>query len=377
MPCRDLSINDLVELSNNGIPVAMTSHPGNASLYKLTLWSSGIQERLWDVTCAKADKNNWPRHVLSLGRAIPLLSDDRMKEVEENTSAHHRYVTAYLKTVTGQASDLSCGRVHVRAMEKLFPSVISSYTKLLLEHKEQVLEVFAYLAETRCQEVFTRQISPEGVMTPWQDVTTRPEDVARSCMNVLEELDKLLFSDEVFVPKGGICYGGVLVPLIHMLSDYWRTGETHRYDISGPDMIHYSTRKEHQVALTKLLSHLRGLSQSVIPKNLTVHMPLGTVARVGHVAGHASEAVMRRRMVALRDSCTLDSVAKRNLKEAAMSDESLWPSQISPAATPYFSQHDLLTLGQTISVDEFWKEMPLGDMTEAFSRAKNLLSSRK
>ena len=69
---RNVSINDLVWLREKGVPVTMTSHPGNASLYKLSLWSAGVREMLWDITCVIADMNNQPAQMLKGGSATTL-----------------------------------------------------------------------------------------------------------------------------------------------------------------------------------------------------------------------------------------------------------------------------------------------------------------
>jgi hypothetical protein len=185
-----------------------------------------------------------------------------------------------------------------------------------------------------------------------------------------------LFSDTPLRTVGGACYGGVIVPLAHMLVQYWQTGETHRYDISGPDMIHYATRKDHQHELSSMLRHLQKWDTRYVPKNITVHMPMGTVARVGHVKGHFSEEVMKRKLLVSTDD-NLDSERKKALKVEALHDESLWPFQISPAIDTYFSQHDLVSLGKNIVVDEFWRDVPLGDVHGVLARAHNKLLSRK
>ncbi len=376
VPCSDLSINDLCELGKSNIPVTMTSHPGNASLYKLSLWSCGISEYLWDITCSKADKNNWPKHILAKGEAIPLLSDYLIKNIDENTSQENRYVTAYLRSDLPEYNYGSCGRIHVRAMQENFPSVISSSSRLLLEEKEKLLEVFAYLADTWPEKTFPRFITENGVLVKREAHHVRACDLAESCMNVFSELDHLLFSDLPLTTKGGACYGGAIVPLALMLVQYWKTGETHRYDISGPDMIHYATRKDHQEELSLLLDHLQKWDSRYVPKNITVHMPLGTVARVGYLQGHHSENIMKRKLLVTTDN-NLDSEKKKMLRLEAAQDESLWPFQINPSLDKYFSQHDLSLFGKNIVVDEFWRDVPLGDIFEMLSRANNKLSSRK
>lgn len=376
VPCRDLSINDLVQLASNNIPVAMTSHPGNASAYKLTLWACGVPEYLWDVTCSKADKNNWPRHILVDGQSVPLLEPATMREVDDKTSSEHRYVTAYLPSDVLSHNGSRCGRVHVKPMKTLFPSVVSSSSRLLLSEKEKVREMFEYLADTCAGEVFPRYVTREGVMVKREEYHVPKKDLVASFMNVLTELEDLLFSDYPMMTKGGACYAGPMVPLSHMIVQYWRTGETHRYDISGPDMIHYATTKGHQEQLSSMLDHLRKWDARMVPKNITVHMPMGTVARVGYVKDHHSEEVMKRRLlVSLNED--IGSERKKAVRLEAVDDETKWPSQISPAIEAYFSQHDLISLGKSVEVDDFWREMPLGKMAETLLLARNKLLFRK
>lgn len=363
------SINDLLALKDAGVPVTLTSHPGNASLYKLVLWSCGIPDHLWDVTCCKADANNWPMHQLTRGEAELVISKDFHTEILRNTRPDNRFVTAYQFTNEG----VRLGRFHVKAKQACFPSAISSCSRLLLSERERVWEMFDYLARTRRDEVFARCISPNGMLRPLRGGGIKTEHLATSFLDVLRELDHLLFSDEDISVKGGACYDGVMVPLSVMLVQFWQTGHANRYDISGPDMIHYALRAEHQARLSLMLEHLRKWKPALIPKNILIQMFPGTAARVGYVRNHPSEEVMRRKVYMLEQSETLDGKKKREIWEVARGDEQQWPIQIRPATDKYFSQHDLASLDKELVVDDFWKSLPIASLTKTLSRANNLL----
>ena len=363
------SINDLLVLKEAGIPVTMTSHPGNASLYKLVLWSCGIPEHLWDVTCCKADANNWPMYRLIDGKAELLITEELHRKIVMTTNPNNRFVTAYQFTKDAER----LGRFHVRVKQQCFPDAISSCSRLLLSEKEKIWEMFDYLARTRKNEVFDRFITPDGLMRPTSESGIIVEKMADSFIRVLEELDHLLFLDTEIVTKGGICYGGVMVPLSGMLVQYWQTGRADRYDISGPDMIHYATRPEHQKETSEMLAHLRKWNPKLVPENILVHMFPGTVARVAHIKGHKSEEVMRRKVYMLEHSNSLDRERKAKIWETAKEDEFHWPIQIKPNIDRYFSQHDLLPMKDKFVVDEFWKNIPIVNMRETLSRANNLL----
>lgn len=362
------TINDLLALKESGAPVTLTSHPGNASLYKLSLWHCGIPEHLWDVTCCKADANNWPMHRLTDGKAELLLDETLYERICRQTSPGHRFVTAYQKTKDGER----LGRVHVRAMEQCFPHAISSCSRLLRSEAGRVEEMFAFLAETCPERVFTRYITPDGRLVPIRESGLARHELATSFMRVLKELDHLLFSDESKETVGGACYDGAMVSLSDMLVQYWQSGRIDRYDISGPDMINYATRPEHQASLSQMLDHLRTWDARLVPKHFAMRMFPGTGARVGHITGHVSEAVLARKRAALQNQ-NPDKDAKRRMWEAAREDVRLWPSQIRPNMDYYFSQHDLLAQGGTFSVHDYWKDIPLEDMQAAFIRADSLL----
>lgn len=364
------SINDLVALKNAGIPVTLTSHPGNASLYKLVFWACGIPEHLWDVTCCKADANNWPMHQLRQGEAELLISEVLHKEIIEKTTSENRFVTAYQFTQDGSR----LGRHHVRAMQACSPpNIISSCSRLLLSHKETVLDMFDFLARTKKEEVFERFITPEGILRPFSASGIKTATIAESFMGVLEELDHLLFSDEPIRTKGGACYSGIMVPLSTMLAQFWETGRIDRYDISGPDMIHYATRPEHQAKLAEMLQHLRKWNPKLIPPNILVQMFPGTVARVGYVQNHPSEKVLKRKIYALEHFGSLDKERKKSLWEQAKGDGQIWPTQIRPNADKYFSQHDLFCLGEKLMIDDFWRSLPISTIKESLTRADGLL----
>ncbi len=361
-------INDLISLHRLGIPVTLTSHPGNASLYKLSLWACGIPEHLWDITCAKADANNWPTHRLKDGAAELLLTEVQYQTIMEETSRERRYVTAYQKTQCGDR----LGRVHTRPMQWLFPGVVSTQSHLLLKERARLYELSEYLAETRI-DVFTRYISENGVMVPVAESGISRSKFASSFLSVLEELDHLLLRDEPLETRGGVCYEGVFVQLSGMLAHYWQTGEIVRCDISGPDMIHYTSGKAYRERLGALVEHIRRWKPELVPKQFLVHMFPGTVARVGYVCGHTSEEIMNRRTFIAKEGSRLTKEARRNLRDGAVHDETLWPSTIDPKARPYFSQHDLAALGKTLSVDPFWKDVPFLEMKEHLKQAQSFL----
>ncbi len=362
------SINDLRTLIENGVPVTLTSHPGNASLYKLSLWACGIPEHLWDVTCCKADANNWPMHRLYGGTTELIVDESFFEKVQRETNPKHRFVTAYQYTKHGER----LGRFHTRPMQVLFPDVISTCSHLLLSEKERVEEMCTLLAETR-DDVFTCFISPEGVMKPIGQSGLTRNEYAQSFMRVLHELDHLLLKDEHIETYGGACYDGAMVPLAGMLVHYWQTGDILRSDISGPDMIHYALQKKHQAKLSEMLNHLRSWKPELIPKRFISHMFPGTYARIGHIKDHHSEAVLMRKLHILQSENKLSKEEKRLLWDDAKQDNMHWPISIEPGKTAYFSQHDLLHHGGKLVVDEFWKDVPIAEMRDVLQKANALL----
>jgi hypothetical protein len=367
------SINDLLALHAAGAPVSLTSHPGNASLYKLSLWQCGIPEYLWDVTCCVADANNWPMYRLQNGEAQLLIGENLFERIRQETNPNRRFITAYQFTKDGER----LGRFHVRACGACFPKQISSCSRLLLSEESRVREMFAYLAETCGERVFGRFITPDGVMKPIRESGIKKQDFADSFIGVLHELNQLLFTDDPITVRGGACYDGVMVHLATMLVQYWQTGRIDRYDVSGPDMIHYASRKEHQDSLTTMLKHLRQWNPQLVPETFVVRMFPGTAARVGHVTGHVSEKVMTRKLRALRHQEQLSSEEKRRSWEAAREDDHLWPIQIQPNQDHYFSQHDLLLHGNRLVVHDFWKDVSLESMKETLGRADALLRIKR
>ncbi len=350
-----VSINDLVALHKSGVPVTLTSHPGNASLYKLSLWQCGIPEHFWDVTCCKADANNWPMHRLRDGKSELVVSDNFYHKVNKKTTSQNRFVTAYQRTKFGGR----LGREHLRVCHQLFPEVISSYSRLLLSEERKLFKVLMYLAETKRDDIFTRRITAEGVLVPFFAGSESAVEIVDSVMSVLLELDTLLLTDDEIETKGGICFGGVIVQLLGMLVQFWKTGHTDRCDISGPDMINYSSSVKFQQKLSVLLSYLHGWNPELIPKNITIRMYDGTTARVGSLVGHVSEGVMNRKEFVLTNYDKLQSGNKKQLRSDSVSDESLWPIRIKSKTDCYFSQHDLLKLNFDFVVNDYWKGLPI------------------
>jgi len=221
--------------------------------------------------------------------------------------------------------------------------------------------------------VFARFITPDGVLLPIKYSGLSRNQLVDSFVRVLRELDHLLLNDEPITTQGGACYDGAMVPLAGMLAQYWASGHIDRYDISGPDMIHYATRPGHQEGLSEMLACLHRWNPRLVPRHLIVRMFPGTVARIGHISGHVSEGVMSRKVHALRCQGQLSSDHKRRMWDIAKDDECHWPIQINADREHYFSQHDLAAHGGEMEVDDFWKEIPLDSMRDSLLRANALL----
>ncbi len=373
-----VSVQSLVDAMGEGIPVTLTSHPGNASLYKLSLWSCGIPDNLWDITCIAADRNNQPEHRLVRGEKELLISEELRREVATSASRDRRFVTAYQRTEDGEF----LGRVHTRAMQTQYPGVISSQSALLLSERERVAEIFGYLAARNPKKYFPRHISCDGVMMPVREYLSA-DGIAHSALSVIEELSALLLSDEIGELRGGFAYGGPVVHMICALCQYWKTGSIKRYDVSGPDMIRYAVTAEHQGNLSSLLVELHRAFPSLVPEKFSVTMPAGTVFRVGQLTdGHPSagvsdlhdtlleqQAIRRGRANGTR----LSETAYGELRKKAIEVEQEWPLNIEAPRDAYFSQHDLCRMGARITVPEQFRSMTFAEIAERRVRLKNIL----
>ena len=380
---RNVSINDLVWLREKGVPVTMTSHPGNASLYKLSLWSAGVPEMLWDITCVIADMNNQPAQMLKGGSATTLVSNERHAAYRENAKNGIRQITAYTRTEDGRY----LGRVHTSAMVSLFPEAITTQSALLNRYEKELHPVCEYLADTIPERMFQRYIFPCGAtvaLSPDKNSRTFTAiagdmsahiargDLAASFANVLSELETLLTKDCVGALSGGACYqGSAYAHALATLAQYWKTGECLEYDISGPDMIHYAMSEEYRATLSGILEHIRMQFPALVPKHTVIRMVPGTVARVGCVKGHISEEITEERLALLSQQTSGEE--KKALRERAREKHGLWPITIRPAEDSYFSQHDLTDMDSSMFVPERFRKMSFADMETELVRLKNIL----
>lgn len=156
-----------------------------------------------------------------------------------------------------------------------------------------------------------------------------------------------------------------------ILADYWKTGRNERYDISGPDMIGYSTTPKYHAELAGILEHVRKQFPSLVPRHVIVRMSPGTVARVGCVKGHVSEKIVRERIALLLPHTDKDK--KKELRKALAESHCHWPLCVDQTTDAYFSQHDLLSLGGEMFVPDHFRSMPLGEMEAELVRVKNII----
>lgn len=383
--CPNISVAEILIEKSKGTTVTLTSHPGNASLYKLSLWGSGIPETLWDVTCVKADKNNQPAYLLRGGEKTLLISNELFEEVECKTSTNRRYVTAYQYTKYGER----LGRVHVRAMEKYFGDFeaetkrhLSSQSRLLLTQKEKVQTILEYLAWKDPKSHFPRCIDKNGVMIPYfPREGFSAEKIANSCIEVFAELEHLLFSEDEIVTSGGVVHGFPLVPVIASLCGYWASGSVTRYDVSGPDMIHYATTTKYQESLSLLLNDLHRNFPALVPKKFDVYMPNGVIFRTGNRMTDQSGAddrldvlcdqILNQQQIrrGKSEGERLSDVEYEVIKDAARRLHHIKPFNINSAVDCYHSQHD----DGIVIVPQMFVNMPLSQIEERALRLKSIL----
>ncbi len=383
IPDTSVTLNDLVWLHQYGFPVTTTSHPGNASLYKLSLWSCGIPETLWDITCVIKDRNNQPAHLLCDGTATLLTDTESQEQYQALVKDGAQQITAY----TRLPSMGFLGRAHVKPMMQCFPAVINTQSALMNTEWERLHQIFAYLAETIPDEIFTRYIFPDGTavkLHPNKDntiftaskkgsvVCLRRMDLAESFRYVLSELEMLLHTDYTGLLVGGACYqGSAIAQLSVVLVQYWKTGSLVRYDISGPDMIHYATSAAYQEKLNKLMRHIAKQFPELVPKSMLIRMPVGTFARVGYLKDHVSKEILENRIEILSQG--IQNESKKMLRDKLKENHHLWPLCVEQGSDAYFSQHDLVSQGGKIVVPEYFRTMPFGKIESELGRLKNIL----
>src|SRR3989344_2307859 len=396
--CEDVTVRDLLRLNKAGHCVQRSSHAGNWSLYKLLLSELGLPDCIWDVTCIYKDINNQPKHQLIGGEKINLLGT---KDPGVPT-ATVKYLTPYFRTENHGEGTLS--HFHVAPLKKLFGSIITTQSEVLLEYKENMQAVFEVVEKYR-PELLGRYVFPCGCMVPLyksesgfrtrckHNVIEIPQSkLAESAVSTLEELERLVFDPFGYEAKGGVIYSLELVVASFYLWAYWKFGDKTVYELSGPDMSGYATKPDFIRRIFKVLELLERELPSLVPKRIEAKIVPAIYFRFGYPnTCKISEKVMRAHQAvyeiqklkhrskdipdisnALEDSLRgILPVIDRNGKD--------WDLYHKPDKDAFYSQHDMVKSGARMVVQEEFLDLPfktLGNILRTLPQIEDSLKRK-
>ena len=381
--CEDITVSQLLRLKENGHPVYRSSHAGNWSLYKLLLSELGLPDCIWDVTCIYHDVNNQPRYKLVEGQAIPLLSDMSLP-----TNRQLKQLTPYIRV---KNSNQPLANFHVAPLKKIFGDTITSQSECLLEYEKDFRVVFNII-EKYLPEQFGRYVLPCGCMVPLEKTTEehyravcahgsqliKQSELAESMIGTLKDLNNLFWGPVGYVPTGGVVYSFELVIVCYYLWMYWKFGDKTIYELSGPDLINYSTKDRFVLGLEKVFKVLALYAPTgFIPRKIEVKIVPATLFRFGYpnndtvaksvmLAHEKIQSIQTLKRQSKDIPGALDSLNKMILPyvETIKNDGDKWNIFHNPSKDSFYSQHDMLLSGARMNILEEYLDVPFSSMSK-------------
>lgn len=378
--CYDITVRDLVSLKNSGHSVYRTSHAGNWSLYKLLLSQIGLPDCIWDITCIHRDINNQPQYQLLNGQKNFLLNSNPKPPVDKT-----KFLTPYFRVLD---SDQTLANFHMEPLKKMFGSIITSQSEVLLEYEDELRVVFEII-QNHYPEQLGRYVLPCGCMVPLHGSggvyhakcmhnhhTIKQSELASSAIETLKEIKNLVWNPIGYQPKGGVLYSFELVVSSFYLWSFWKFGDRTIYELSGPDMIGYATKAPFISRVEKVLKLIsKYIPENLMPKTFEAKIVPTTLFLFGYPDNHevakkvsASHETIRIGQKLKRQWKEIDEITKPLNSTLASAIEiiekhrSSWDLFHNPSKDAFYSQHDMMASGARMVIQEDYLGMPFSMM---------------
>ncbi len=248
---EDLSLKELLDLTEEGYSVVKTPHIGNFYPNNLAIAKTGIHMIVYDRNIGCVDRNFHPHTVIMNGRMHPVTSSERLMT--------HAYVCQDVEISTLKDGERAADG-HLLALKKVFPKGrFTFYTDYVSQNKEISLLILKIVSEQKVlPEKFrwVRRVDSEGFVSTVSP-PVRWEDVSRVGIFGLDN------------EKEGFLIPNFFNVLLCGIIEVMNSGKEEIYHLSGPDMVRYIGSMSH--GLSECLSILAS-KKSYFPRRLLFNL---------------------------------------------------------------------------------------------------------
>jgi hypothetical protein len=247
---KNLSLEDLIKLSDAGFSVQRSSHVGNQAPYNQILAASKIQTIQYDRTTIQKDTTYLPAQKKQDGKIL---------ELSSNRIEGQDMVTKKLILEGQDAFDF-----HNRPLLEKYPSSrIQKYSDLLHSEADYVAQIIEALDFD--PSMWTRYVSLDGQLLNKSPQSHK--ELMQTILDISSTNEGFVFSNEL---------NALIFALIQVKHS---NGSDIIYHVSGPDMINYFPSKSNQLMLSKLYHRIREKDAKLaisLPKKLEFVLVPGT-----------------------------------------------------------------------------------------------------
>lgn len=243
----NLSIKDLLDFFKKGFMVMRSGHLGNHYFSNLLLFNLGIVCHLFDRNLLWRDTNFYPGYIIYQGKKQKISEDG---EVLVPLSKFKTDQGEYGQFVKGSFSP---GNFHQESIKKTFPNLLVwSESEFMVKNINLVEEIVYHLVEFD-SSLFSRRVNEKGE-------TFQGEVVSKKIVKEVLDLNQSIFSrlsNKDFSPVTGIIPNIEAAIVITTLVSALTTGKDKVFEISGPDMVTYTSVKNFSKSVNEAYCFLK------------------------------------------------------------------------------------------------------------------------
>lgn len=262
-PNDSLSINDLVDLHEQGLSVQRSAHVGNLQPYNMSLIAVGIPAILVDHTITGVDTTYRPESILLAGT--------------ETSIAPHGQVSSRIKVI-----DTYVDQAHTDAVLSAIPHGNIELTTAYIRRHEAIYRDVTRIAVESMPELFKRKVENGDPVTSEISTLRAQSEISRCGI--------LQLNDD---PRSG---SGVLMPNVvdivgNFIAEALESGRDTVYHLSGPDMVRYIFKSKDAQQIAQLYALVKGASPigKHLPAKLKVELVPTADARLATTLQRANE----------------------------------------------------------------------------------------
>jgi hypothetical protein len=246
----DISLDELIKISESGGRVLKTPHIGNIYPNNLAIISLGIPTLLYDRTIGSKDENFYPHKIIFSGQNEEI-SDPDILSTHSKIKLQPEGINLK-RNIIGE----NIVNFHLETLKETIPDGnYFTYSNYIEENKDLVSIITKEIAKT-FPEIWHRFVDVNGFVHKKQNPTT-DEIISKGIFGIDNQKEGWLIPNPVNI-------------LLHGTIDVIKFNTNDIYLLSGPDM--YLYMKDYEAVLGSMYSYIKSSLDLELPESINCHI---------------------------------------------------------------------------------------------------------